>query len=135
MSQVTIFHNLTYDAFSGFDSVDGPHYLVKVFAFDSAKLSVPADSYPAILGHIFEEFNVGTTPLAEKYRTRRLRSFSVGDVVDVDGHAWSCESTGWKARKGRDLVVLDGIAADDQIRARFDFRPDEELSITVPFTN
>ncbi len=137
MAQVTVYHNVSRDAFSGFNygNEDGnnPHYLVKVFAFDTARFTQYSEpSHNEILSECFEEFNVGETPLAAEYRTRQLRSLSIGDVIDIGGRAYSCERFEWTPRKGSDLVVLNGTAAEDQIRARLGFWPGEELSITVP---
>jgi hypothetical protein len=136
VANVTIYHNISRDAFFGFNygNEDGnsPHYLAKVFTFDSARLGTADDG---ILAAAFEAFNVGTDTLAEEYRARRLRSLSVGDVVDIDGRSYSCERLGWKPRAGSDLVVLSARDAEGQIRAWYGFSPDEELSVTVPLAS
>jgi hypothetical protein len=133
VANVTIYHNISRDAFFGFNygNEDGnsPHYLVKVFKFDSSRLR--GDS-AGILAGCFHEFNVGETPLAAEYRARRLRSLSVGDIVDIDGRAYSCERVGWKPVNGSQMTVLDGSTAESHVRDRYDFLPEEPLSITVP---
>lgn len=51
-----------------------------------------------IAARAFEEFNVGTGPLAQEYRAGRNRSLSVGDLVKIDGVAYSVEPFGWERR-------------------------------------
>lgn len=46
----------------------------------------------------FKEFNIGSGPLAQEYRAGRNRSLSVGDLVKIDGVAYSVEPFGWERR-------------------------------------
>ncbi len=52
----------------------------------------------AILEHAFERFNIGdpaTDEIVGLYRDAGHRSLSVGDVVVIDGRAYTCASCGW----------------------------------------
>lgn len=66
----------------------------KVFTF----YATTQQSDRALLEIIFEEFNIGTGPVARAYRGNHLRSLSVGDVVVLDGQvAYLCAAVGWEA--------------------------------------
>lgn len=143
MPRVEIFHNVSGDAGFGlntvFDTTPGRpakrlaetpgerHMLVKVFEYD-----VPAEDAWVVLQWAFDTFNIGSGELAARYRARRLRSLSVGDVVRIDGNPYSCESVGWDVVSHDDLRIVDGAEAEKIIRDRFGFRPTEPLAVTVP---
>ena len=66
--------------------------MVKVFTYDwdgLDRFGHPAEDAHIPLEMAFEEFNVGTGDLAQRYRDRRLRSLSVGDVVTAGETAWA----------------------------------------------
>jgi hypothetical protein len=64
------------------------------------------DSDKELLEQLFEEFNVGTSEVAQAYRAKRLRSLSVGDVIVLDQEvAWLCDKYRWEPF---DLVGSDG---------------------------
>jgi hypothetical protein len=142
MARVRIFHNVSRDASFGLNMVftregkrfaEGPeerHPLVPVFEYTvdtGATYNVNV-----LLEQAFERFNIGSDELAAQYRARRLRSLSVGDVVEVDGSAYSCESAGWDPCHPDDMRVVDVEEAERLIRLRYDFGPLEDLAITVP---
>jgi hypothetical protein len=124
--------------------------LVLVFEFETAELLVAGqeNSMPSngeiIADIIYRTCNVGddlaftaaTSPeyaVASKYRARRLRSLSVGDVLSFDGEVFlACESFGWKRVAEDELLVLDAEVAEPVIRARYNFGRAEELTVTVP---
>lgn len=143
--RITVLHNVSRDASFGLNAMftgDGKRYvsrtheLVKVFEFE-------ADLGP---NSVFRAFNVGDDPelsssqveleLAQEYRSHRLRSLSVGDVLAYDGQTYlACESVGWREIDADELHVLDGDEADRAIRDRYGFKAGEQLSISVPFTS
>jgi hypothetical protein len=71
----------------------------RVFSYTTA--DDPADCGP-ILKRAFEIFNApieylgkDDSYIARRYRFQRLRSLSVGDVVEVEGVRHQCLSSGW----------------------------------------
>jgi hypothetical protein len=88
---------------------------------------------------IFAAFNAGSGLEDSAYFARRLRSLSVGDVVMVRRQSstaiWSCESAGWQQRDLGELRMLTAAQAVPAIRARYQFRPGEELAVTVPLAD
>ena len=48
------------------------------------------DPFPVVLETLFEQFNVGD------HGGKRIRSLSVGDMVELHSHLYKCESVGWK---------------------------------------
>lgn len=132
--KIKIFHNISRDASFGLNRVIGAstadqrHRLVWVFEYEDDAGYTPA----ATLARAFDEFNIGDGELAKRYRARRLRSLSVGDVVMIDGQAYSCESVGWKERLPGELRILPAAEADKAIRELYDMEPAEPLSVTVP---
>jgi len=159
VSTITVFHNVSRDASFGLNQVfdlDGKfhephsHELVKVFEFEVSDLFTPEDAAMASLTDeivadiIFRAFNVGHEPgygtpgtkefeLATKYRARKLRSLSVGDVLVFDYETYlACESAGWKVVDQGELRVLTTRSAKRLVRERYGFEPAEELSVTVP---
>jgi hypothetical protein len=142
MPHVAVLHNVSRDSYLGLNNVfvngqkteaiedQDRHPLVLVFRYDTA-----AQDDMAICEQAFEALNVGEDELAQQYRARRLRSLSSGDVLVIDGQAYSCESLGWRARSDDELRVIAGEAADREIRTRFQFGPDDELSVSVPLAD
>ena len=152
--KVTVYHNISPDASFGFNNrivknTEGPagftrvatpksHALVKVFEYEVDEFTRHQDE----LRRAFERFNIGTDPTAQAYRARRLRSLSVGDVVafgpaiqviGTPAAIYSVDSFGFSDVAAPDIRVLQGDAAVQEIRSRYQFRPDEtELSVTVP---
>ena len=74
-----------------------------------------------ILDRSFEMFNAppeflkeGDDVIAVQYRNEKLRSLSVGDVVEIDGVRHQCLSIGWdleenvKKAKGEELIKYHG---------------------------
>jgi len=97
--QVTIWHNVNRDEngrptgfFRGYHPEDA---VCPVFTFTRA-------DDKSILDWCFHVFNAPEEYLdkedrkvAERYRANRLRSLSVGDVVQVGNRFWTCRSIGW----------------------------------------
>jgi hypothetical protein len=110
---------------------DERHELAWVFQYEDGYNGDRASAYE-LLNIAFETFNVGSDELAAQYRARRLRSLSVGDVVVIDGQAFSCESAGWAERSLSELNVLPAREAERVIRQRYEFGPREQLAVTVP---
>lgn len=157
MTKIRILHNISQDGMmTGLNRVFDPtaehhvreaetaaerHPLVPVFEYE-----VPDDSAVDVnrqLEEAFRLFNVGDDPdfgvpdrTALAYRSRKLRSLSVGDVVQVGDTAHACESRGWAPVEKESMLVidgdLDGGLADRLIRGRYQFKPGEPLRITVP---
>lgn len=153
--KITVLHNISRDAGFGLNNQFSPdtarnggrtariyrprtHELVRVFEFDADDSMTPDDVYRA--------FNVGDDPdfsespgeydLAVAYGRRRLRPLSPGDVLAFetrDGIRWlACEPGGWKTVPAGDLLILGAEAAEAAVRRYYEFRPGEELAITVP---
>ena len=92
-----------------------------------------------ILDRAFEMLNVppenlkeGDDVIAVQYRNEKLRSLSVGDVVEIDGVRHQCLSTGWdleenvKKAKGNELVKYHGqyMKRTDVAKRRAEARKD-----------
>lgn len=145
MPRIELFHNVNRDAGFGLNCVfsrqdpggyvkevqAGAHELVRVFEYQTEWSDDRASVMP-LLNKAWETFNVGTDELAAQYRTRNLRSLSVGDVVFIDGAPYACESVGWEPVSRMDLKILKAEDAERVVRERFDFGPTEELAVTVP---
>jgi hypothetical protein len=63
-----------------------------------------APTVSTVCERMFHLLNVGDDPefgpvdeRAVEYRSRRNRSLSIGDVVEVDGCAYACARSGWTA--------------------------------------
>lgn len=157
--QVTIYHNIDPDASMGLNQVldaraeryrrdaleHERHALVKVFEYDVAAYDTgDTDHTRALLNAAFDIFNVGDDPefnggmtaesreLARRYRARRLRSLSVGDVVQIGKMGYAVASLGWEPFDLTELHVIDGPEAEAAIRRRFHMKPGEMLTVTVP---
>jgi hypothetical protein len=161
MPKVSIFHNVSRDASFGLNSIlkggaktDAPanatepveldgrwfwveqatgdkrHPLVRVFQYEANCGPEAADG--DLLNEAFEMFNIGHGPVTVEYRALRLRSLSVGDVVIINGRAFSCERLGWKRRDLTELLMLTSDQAEPAIRACYEILPEEPLSLTVP---
>ena len=92
-----------------------------------------------ILDRAFEMFNAppeylkeGDDVIAVQYRNEKLRSLSVGDVVEIDGVRHQCLSIGWdleenvKKAKGNELVKYHGqyMKRSDVAKRRAEARKD-----------
>lgn len=76
------------------DSYDPTQTYELVYSYDTTRYDDDADM--ALLNVAWEEFNVDDPgSLGQAYRARRLRSLSVGDIVEVNGRAWMCDRFGW----------------------------------------
>lgn len=152
--KITVYHNLSRDNWfglnrtivenkaisKGFDYqyIPASHPLVKVFEYDQPDVELdPAK----LLADIYRLFNVGDDPhfgtpsdLAKRYRSRRLRSLSVGDVVRIGDQAYSCESVGWQERAQDQLDIVAGIDAQESVvRERYEIGPREQLVCSLPW--
>jgi hypothetical protein len=65
------------------------------FYNEVATVVVEADTILEALEKVFEDFNIG-----DGATSRRVRSMSVGDLVNCNGELWLCKSVGWKPVKG-----------------------------------
>jgi len=73
------------------------HYIDDVHRWDSDILERAFELFNAPL----EYLNDDDLKIARRYRNERLRSLSVGDVVEVDNVKYLCEAVGWrKLEKG-----------------------------------
>lgn len=143
---VEVLHNLSRDASFGLNAVFAggkrfeprSHALVKVFQFSAEEW--PGARYPESIYHVL---NVGHEPgyahgdarkLAEAYRARRLRSLSVGDVLVINGFYFAVARLGFECIDGEeDLHIVDAETAERLIRERFEFKPGEQLTLSVPW--
>ena len=158
---VTVLHNVDANNWFGVNTVLGDgssrelprrsrsHPLVRVFeaVLDEQRIALIArHGAVAAAEHLFMTFNVGDEPgraedeytaqLAHAYRARRLRSLSVGDVLMFgDAFAVSCERFGWQIIDAHDLLVLDAAAGASAARKRYQFRPGEQLTLSVPLAD
>jgi hypothetical protein len=145
--KIEVLHNISRDASFGlntvFHSTQPGGYVkktevVKVFEYGQDDSGYSAER---VLEDVFRLLNVGDDPgfgtpseVAKSYRARSLRSLSVGDVVVLDGQAWSAESVGWQPRQPDELkIVTDVDEADRLIRERYQIGQAEPLTVTVPW--
>lgn len=71
-----------------------------------------AESVLDVLDQAFQKFNIGDRD------GKRIRSMSVGDVVQVDGTSFLCQMTGWhEVRFNPTFVEWDGAKFLDPIYA------------------
>jgi hypothetical protein len=114
--KVSVFHNVETDAAGrhvGFFGYRPGHALVRVF---EAEVPVGDGTEPQMLAELM--FKVGNAPLehlagleremAESYRSRSLRSISVGDVVVIGETPLACGKTGWEPVTGTVSVTGAG---------------------------
>jgi hypothetical protein len=165
MPKISIFHNVSKDANFGLNTVlrtsetrpenvdhvlelsDGRyawrdlatarserHELVWVFLYDAEWTGDHTDPCP-LLAQAFERFNNGSGHEDPSYFARKLRSLSVGDVVMVNGDAYSCDPAGWSPVSKNDLRILPASEAEWVIRQRYELGPREQLSLTVPLAD
>jgi len=151
MSKVEIFHNIAPNGagFFGFNSVliegggkrdaatdDERHPLVKVYEYQTEGPERPsyADDLRICEG-AFAMFNNGSGQEDGRYFGRRLRSLSTGDVVVVDGQAYSCESAGWKERDRAELAIVDDYPFPDAAPRDGAHRIITVPWVEVPFDN
>jgi hypothetical protein len=154
--RITVYHDLHSDAGFGLNQVftrEGKQYqprshpLVAVFRFDDSELPDPDETRPTVIADmIYRCFNVGNDPafagsgvmaeremaLAWRYRARRLRSLSKGDVLRFGDRTWLACGSYWDAVEEPELNIVDGAAAEQAVRDRYQFKPGEELAISVP---
>lgn len=100
--EVRIYHNVAEDSDgrrTGWFGYKNEDPIVHVATW----WTTTVDNDNAVLSKAFEIFNVGddpefgpVNPVALVYRERKNRSLSVGDVVQVEGSFYACESVGWK---------------------------------------
>lgn len=103
---VTVYHNVTRDETGhhlGFDGYQPGQPLVPVFAYDVELLDGGMPELLLVAEAAFEAFNadpdmlVGSQrDLATRYRDRRLRSLSVGDVLRLGDTALACDPVGFR---------------------------------------
>ena len=93
-----------------------------------------ADPY-VLLEQAWEAFNGGSGHENPAYFGRKLRSLCKGDVVLIDGQAYSCQSVGWEPVHRDDLRFLCAAQAEQAIRDRYEIGPREELTVTVPLAD
>ena len=77
------------------------------FPFDRDITITRHDTYG--LEDAFAEFNSGSGQECDEYLEAHIRSFSVGDLVKIDGVWNRCESSGWLAMG--DLGVMEYMTA------------------------
>lgn len=148
--KVTVLHNISRDSWFGLNQVPADngkryeprsHELVKVFEFDLAELpGDPGRPLQRAADDVFRAFNVGDDPqfstsdaeetLALRYRARRLRSLSSGDVLIFDGAG--ALSAGERVDEADLNIIADPAEAERIVRDRYDFLSTETLSVTVP---
>lgn len=136
---VTIWHNSYRDTdrihvpmIDGFDPEHNA--MTPVFTYadtgnsgENAAIQIAADAYMAFNAPE-EDLRAGMRQRAERYRALRLRSLSVGDVVQVGRRYLAVERTGWRvltASQARQVTVVPVPADEDP------FRPDYGV-ITSP---
>jgi hypothetical protein len=160
VTTVTVFHNVSRDASFGLNAVwrKGPeapegkrayqnqdgswgwkeraetpaeqHELVRVFEYTADPDDVENDN---VLNAAYETFNIGVGPVAQRYRSYRLRSLSVGDVLRVGDEYWSVEPLGFTRREDSELRVLTAAQARFVVRERYGpWGKNEPLSISPP---
>jgi len=119
---------------------DERHELVRVYQYEASQEDVDNDNVTARAWDAFN--NVGGEHAAVEdpaYFARRLRSLSVGDVLAIDyGPAtqyWSVDSFGFRSREEDELRVLTAAQAERVVRERYQFKPAEQLSVTVPLAH
>lgn len=103
MLNVTVYLNEATDFFSGFDPVSAR--LRAAAAFGIELLVGGPGAVGGLREHVFEQLNIDhpTAKWAQQYRDEHNRSLSVGDVVAIDGAAWSVARTGWEPLNRADL--------------------------------
>lgn len=130
---VTIWHNVQVrDGHPvGFSGYERDHAVTPVFVY-------VAEHSPDTPERAFRMFNAheeylteGELVITRRYRANRLRSLSVGDIVQAGQHFFSCETSGFQQLKG--IVTLNvqanpyeaaswaGSAEAELPRARFGY--------------
>lgn len=104
--RVTVYHNIARDKAGhhlGFDGYKPGQALVPVFAYDTDLLDGGLTELLRIAEAAFEAFNAdpemltgAQRELADRYRCRRLRSLSVGDVLRAGDTALACDPVGFR---------------------------------------
>lgn len=132
--RVTIYHNISDENWFGWKP---GHPLVKVFTYDVPDIARTDD----VLNEAWYMFNVGdpaAQPVAD-YRARRLRSLSVGDVIQLavgDGNWFTVASVGFNrilpTADPAEVTVLAPAHAAEMIRERYGIPATEQLTVTVP---
>lgn len=103
---VTVYHNVARNEAGhhlGFDGYQPGQPLVPVFAYDLGLLDGGMPELLLVAEAAFEAFNAdpdmlagSQRDLASRYRDRRLRSLSVGDVLRVGDTALACDPVGFR---------------------------------------
>jgi hypothetical protein len=104
--RVTVYHNVARDEAGRhlhFDGYQPGHPLVPVFTYDALLLDGGLPELLRIAEAAFEAFNAdpemlqgNQRELAARYRDRRLRSMSVGDVLLLGGTVLACDPAGFR---------------------------------------
>lgn len=111
---VTIWHNVRLmpeGAMSGmlYGYQDGDE-VAPVFVFTAGDHNL-VDNIPELAFRLFNAPIEYLTPddaaIANRYRANRLRSLSVGDLVQVDGEFFACDRFGFKKLSDPDITVAD----------------------------
>lgn len=118
---------------------DEQHELVRVYEYEADPEDVENDQVLEVAWNAFNFVGADHEVLEDPaYFARKLRSLSVGDVLALDDgkttEYWSCDSFGWTKRREEELRVLTAAQARFVVRERYGFKPDEELTVTVPWT-
>jgi hypothetical protein len=155
---ISVYHNISPDGYFGLNTIfeDGGkrqastyeerHPLIRVFTYEVPDPTVadPGSSALALCEFAFLAFNVGDDPsfstspevrsLATRYRARRLRALSVGDVLVLNGEAaYACASVGFqRTETGALRVISSPQEAERMIRERYQIPPRAPLTVTVP---
>jgi hypothetical protein len=157
---ITVYHNISPDGYFGLNTVFGDggkrqastyeerHPLIRVFTYeqDDPTAADPEGTALALCELAFLAFNVGADPgfhaspeirsLATRYRARRLRALSVGDVLVLNNEAaYACASVGFqRTETGALRVISSPQEAERMIRERYQIPPRAPLTVTVPLT-
>ncbi len=113
--RVIVYHNVARDDaghHAGFDGYQPGHPLVPVFTYDTELLDGGLPELLRVAEAAFEAFNADPEMLAGRqrelaasYRDRRLRSLSIGDIVQTGATALACDPVGFREVEG-DLNVV-----------------------------
>lgn len=113
------------------------HELVRVFEYEADPDDVKNDNVLNRAYDAFQKVGGGHQAVEDPaYFGRKLRSLSVGDVLALDDgkttEYWSVESCGFASRREEELRVLTAAQGAAVVRERYQFKPGEPLTTTVP---